>query len=148
MRNKTRILTLLLLLAAICAFAPGAVANEGDWTPTTNAQWWWKYVRPASSVLQVSVVDVVAIRSDRPGYAANRVTFTLTNKSSDTVKGGASFVLEQAFAEPDPHPWRTVTLNRGVLPTLVSGQAIQITGVAYTPQQGKLENYVVLSTGQ
>ena len=53
MRTKMITMTLLLMLATLGAFTPRAFADtaDGDWTPTLKAQWWWKYVRPAATVM-------------------------------------------------------------------------------------------------
>jgi hypothetical protein len=156
MRTKAICLTLLLTLMALSTFTPRvrAAVNEGDWTATSRAEWWWKYVRPASDVFEVSAVVVVAVRSDQPGYLANRVTFTLTNMSRTNYKGGGAFLMQHGFCDPEPAPWkgpsvwRPSVVARGLLPAVQAGRSIQINAIAYTPGSGKLENFNLLTVGQ
>lgn len=156
MKTRSFCLTLLLALTALCAFAPRLLANEGDWTESTNVQWWWKYVRQVSIPTTISAdrVTVEPVRSTRLGYAANMVTITLTNRSTIDYKGGNQIVMEHGFCDPDPHPWigpsswAPVAITKALLPAIPAGRSIQISGIAYTPEKGNYTNYVAVTVSK
>jgi len=155
MKTKHLCLTLLLMLTALCTLTPRVLANDGDWLETNYAIWWWKYVQPATfSNVVVSQVYVGPVRSTKPGYLASQVTVTFTNKSDQDYKGGDSYLLETGFCEPVPEPWkgpsiwRPITIGKGVLSSLPAGRSLTISGIAYTPDNGKYDNYALVTVGR
>jgi len=155
MRSKLNLaLTMLVAVLALCSFAPQSrAANEGDWTPTYKAQWWWKYVRTATA-LQVVAVDVTQVRSDRAGYVANKVVFVVVNNSRIDYKGGDLYTMGHMFADGLTNPtqgpavFKPSDMTRGFLPAVQAGQSITIGMIAYTPEKGSFDNYARLAVGQ
>src|SRR5262249_42461417 len=134
-RMKIRSITLILLLAlaTLCQFA-FAQTNEGDWTPTNQVQWWWKYVLPADGHLNglaVVGVNVVQVRSDHVGFVAHRVTFTLQNRSKTDYRGGDTFQIEYMNSDMRPAQmvstaFKPAVVARGILPYLPAVQHTEI----------------------
>ena len=142
-------LSLLSLTALMPLTATRAHADDTDgWYLCGPVRWWWKYVTPnpgevfadGSVLKQQSITVGAAMRSDRPGYVANRVTYTLINQSRLAYRGGSAFSLAHS-ANQLP----AVQLSRGTLPALRPGQTFEITGVAYTPEKSVGEHQVTLA---
>src|SRR5689334_7348477 len=100
----------LLLLTLFCQFAIRATAdNEGDWVPTNNAKWWWKYVYPGGDphpnwLKDVSIVQVV-VGSDAinptTGDMTTGVVCTFKNTTSSYVKCDGSVTILHTLRAAD-----------------------------------------------
>src|SRR5262245_36330786 len=91
----------LLMLTALCQFAPFAHADDGDWTPTNIPQWWWIYVKmfnqpPPHWIQEVgpATVAVMKVRVDPATQdMTDTVVYSLKNSTKNYVKCDGSVTI-------------------------------------------------------
>ena len=140
----------MFLLTAACAFvAPMARAeNEGDYTYTNTAEWWWKYIYPGgihpnwSKDIVISEVLVdKGLVNPRTQDMTNTVVFTFTNRSAQTVECDGSVSILHTIRNKSGEVMSREELLPARLPAaLKSGESVKIVETAFTP--AKLRGYL------
>lgn len=140
---RTKMMCLALLLMALCGqITPSAAAySEGDWTPTTKAEWWWKYVYPGEPhphwLKDITVADVIVgadTINTATGDLTTGVVITFKNRSASYVKCGGSVAIVHKIVASNGSVLHSQAMTKALLPAQFGpGQAYQIRGTAFTP---------------
>lgn len=133
-----------LMLTTICQLAPPARAQDGDWTPTYDVQWWWMYVLPEDAwggyftpvkkwFKDITIDDARAI----PGSldTNNAVTFTLQNITNRDYLGNDTLIVVHTIRDARGSIEFSEVMAKALLPAMRQGQSFRMRGTARTPSR-------------
>jgi hypothetical protein len=133
-----------LILATVCQLAPPVRANDGDWTPTHDPQWWWIYVLPAEEHGGMYIPGkkwwknpIITDAHTIPGSfdTGNVVTFSLQNVTRRDYLGGDTLVVVHTIRNARGSIEFSEVMAKALLPAVRPGQAIRLRGTARTPSR-------------
>lgn len=156
MKLKPLFLAAASMPVVACALIPRSARaeNEGDYTPTTDAQWWWKYIRGYdphpnwTKLIQVSEVLVgKEIVDPKTQDITNTVVFTFTNRSAQTVECDGSVSMAHVVRNKNMEVLSSEALLPARLPkTFRPGESFQVSETTTTASKfrGALQTLEVL----